>query len=85
MNTFFIDLISAGCDIDDVLYEYHVLAYHYGWPYETVRRLPHTLRQVFCHKVKKQIEAENGKKENPLENASATSIKSGKPYKESGH
>ena len=77
----------ANCDVENVMAEYHVLAYFYGWAFAEIRGLPRTYRQSFCHKVKKQVDAENGKdKKNPLDGAGTPDlISGGKPYKESSY
>ena len=73
----------ANCDVESVMAEYHVLAYFYGWAFAELRDLPRMYRQSFYYKVKKQIEAENGKKENPLDGNTPELISGGKPYIES--
>ena len=77
------DDFAANCNADSVIIEYHVLAYYYGWQFDALRKLPRTYRQVFCHKVQKQIEAENGKKANPFDGGAPVLKSGGKPYKES--
>ena len=76
--------MGANCDLENVMAEYHVLAYFYGWGFAEIRGLPRTCRQSFCHRVKEQVEAENGKKENPLDDGPGL-ISGGKPYIESSY
>ena len=86
LNSLLADDLAVNCDIEAVMAEYHVLAYFYGWSFSELRDLPRTYRQMFCYKVKKQIEAENGKKENPLVgNNTSELISGGKPYIESSY
>ena len=77
--------MAANCDGEGVLAEYHVLAYFYGWAFDALRELPRTYRQAFCWKVKKQIEAENGKTAGPTGGDASELISGGKPYRESGY
>ena len=78
--------MAANCDVESVMAEYHILAYFYGWTFAELRGLPRMYRQFFCHKVKKQVEAENGKKDNPLDgNNTPELISGGKPYMESDY
>ena len=59
-----------------------MLAYYYNWSYSEIKSLPKTAREVFCYKVKKQIDAENGKKDNNMIANDMYKL-GGKPYKES--
>ena len=83
LNTFLADDFLANCDAEGVLAEYHVLAYYYGWGFGELRNLPRGHRQVFCHKVVRQVEAENGVKRDPLGDGAPTH--GGKPYREGNH
>ena len=76
--------MAANCDVESVMSEYHVLAYFYGWAFAELRGLPRTYRQSFCYKVKEQVDAENGKKENPPGGNTPELISGGKRYVESG-
>ena len=75
----------VNCPIENVLTEYHILAYYYKWSYAEIKTLPRTAREVFCFKVKQQIDAENGKNNDlPKISDDTSNFKSGgKPYKES--
>ena len=85
LNTFAADDVAASCNVENVIAEYHILAYYYGWPFAAIRGLPRSFRQLFCYKIQKQIEAENGKNVKPLDGGATELISGGKPYRESNY
>jgi hypothetical protein len=48
--------------MDDLLDEYHVIAYYYHWTEDTIRKLAIDRRKAYFKRIQRQVKAENGDK-----------------------